>query len=186
LTFGDNQDDEDRDDDGFNASDAMKEVFREPVTTEGNDEKACFRRAEGIAFAWSSVYDKERRVQKYRLYAQGRPPFEVLEAPVIVSDEVTDNVSKQSMFSTSPDSAVGRLMDRIVNGRPLNRDFVVNELKICIKDEEKETKYTVTRLLYDLVEEGLLYGEYCNRLGRVRRGQWAGTHEDYPENLHSK
>jgi len=169
-----------------NASDAMKEVFREPVAIEGHDEKACFRRAEGIAFAWSSVYDKERRVRKYRLYAQGRPPFEVLEAPVIVSDEVTGNAFKQSIVSTTPDSIVGRLMDRIVNGQPLNREFVVDELKICIVDEEKDKKYTVTRLLYELVEEGLLYGEYCDRLGRIRRGQWAGTHEDYLENLHSK
>jgi len=77
-------------------------------------------------------------------------------------------------------------MDRIVNGQPLNREFVVDELKICIEDEEKDKKYTVTRLLYELVEEGLLYGEYCNRLGRIRRGQWVGTHENYLETLHSK
>jgi hypothetical protein len=163
-----------------NVSETMKEVFKEPVTIELDRDIACLRRAEGIAFAWSFVYDKERGVRKYRLYAQGRPPFEVLEIPVVVPDETADNSSKQSMISSPSSSVVGQLMNRIANGQPLDRAFVVDELKIRIDDEEKNTKYTVTRLLYDLVEEGLLYGEYSNHLGLVRRGQWAkSSSEDF-------
>jgi ribosomal protein L16 Arg81 hydroxylase len=156
-----------------NVSKTIKEVFKEPIAAELNRDKACLRRAEGIAFAWSFVYDKERGVRHYRLYAQGRPPFEVLENPVVVPDETADDASKQSMISSSSSSVVGQLMNRIANGQPLDRAFVMDELKINIDDEEKDTKYTVTRLLYDLVEEGLLYGEYSNHLGLVRRGQRA-------------
>ena len=156
-----------------NVSKTIKEVFKEPIAAELNRDKACLRRAEGIAFAWSFVYDKERGVRKYRLYAQGRPPFEVLETPAVLPDEMVDDASKQSMISSPSSSVVGQLMNRIANGRPLDRAFVMDELKINIDDEEKDTKYTVTRLLYDLVEEGLLYGEYSNRLGLKRRGQWS-------------
>jgi ribosomal protein L16 Arg81 hydroxylase len=156
-----------------NVSKTIEEVFKEPIAAELNRDKACLRRAEGIAFAWSFVYDKERGVRKYRLYAQGRPPFEVLETPVVVPDGTADDASKQSMISSPSSPVVGQLMNRIANGQPLHRAFVMDELKINIDDEEKDTKYTVTRLLYDLVEEGLLYGEYSNRLGLKRRGQWA-------------
>ena len=141
-----------------NATNTLREVFKLSGPTR-ND--ACLRRAEGIAFAWSSVYDKERHVRKYRLYAQGRPPFEV----VVVEEP------QSTPLLSPPDSAVARLMDRISNGPALNSAFVVDELDIHINEAEKGTKYTVTWLLYELVEEGLLYGEYNSHLGSVRRGQ---------------
>jgi hypothetical protein len=71
-----------------------------------------------------------------------------------------DNPSEP--FISAPKSVVGRLMDRIANGPPLNRAFIVDELQIIIDVKQKGTKYSITRLLYDLVEEGLLYGGYRN------------------------
>jgi 50S ribosomal protein L16 3-hydroxylase len=121
------------------------------------------RRAEGIAFAWSSVYDKELRIRKYRLYAQGRAPFEVFEVPHEGMDEEVDNPSEP--FVSAPNSIVGQLMNRIANGPPLNKAFIVDELQILIDVKQKGTKYSITRLLYDLVEEGLLYGGYLKPQG---------------------
>jgi len=143
-----------------NATTALTEVFGSPKFN-GEPGDSFLRRAEGIAFAWSSVYDKERRIRKYRLYAQGRPPFEVLEALHEGVEEEVDNPSE--LFVSAPSSVVGRLMDRITNGPPLNRDFVVDELQILIDVKQKGAKYTTTRLLYDLVKEGLLYGGYCDQ-----------------------
>uniref|UniRef100_A0A7S4AIK6 Bifunctional lysine-specific demethylase and histidyl-hydroxylase n=1 Tax=Pseudo-nitzschia australis TaxID=44445 RepID=A0A7S4AIK6_9STRA len=150
---------EDEMDTWTNPTTVLVEIFGVPKTNEGSN-NTFLRRAEGIAFVWSSVYDKERRIQKYRLYAQGRPPFEVLEES---SDAVVDEESKilaQPGFST-PDSKVGHLMERIANGPPLNRAFVLDELNIHIDIEEKETKNSMTWLLHELVAEGLLYGGYC-------------------------
>ena len=130
-----------------NATAVLLEVFDEPKL---DQEIHVLRRAEGIAFAWSSVYDNERQIRTFRLYAQGRPPFEVFEV------EEMDNPKKP--FIPAPNSVVGRLMDRIANGPPLNRTFVVDELQILIDTKQEGTKYTILRLLYDLVEEGLLYG----------------------------
>ena len=140
-----------------NATTALTEVIG---TTKLNEESgdSYLRRAEGIAFAWSSVYDKELGIRKYRLYAQGRAPFEVFEVPHEGMDEEMDNPSEP--FVLAPSSIVGQLMDRIANGPPLNRAFIVDELQILIDVKQKGTKYSITRLLYDLVEEGLLYGGY--------------------------
>lgn len=142
-----------------NATSALTEVIG---TSKFNEEAgdSYLRRAEGIAFAWSSVYDKEQRIRKFRLYAQGRPPFEVLEVLHEGMEEEVDNPSEP--FISAPKSVVGRLMDRIANGPPLNRAFIVDELQIIIDVKQKGTKYSITRLLYDLVEEGLLYGGYRN------------------------
>ena len=131
-----------------NTSTVLTEVFG---TQSSNEQQSCpcLRRAEGIAFAWSSVYDKEAQIQKYRLYAQGRPAFEVFDHPIEIS-------------SSAPSSAIGRLLDRIANGPPLDRFFVVDELQISLDVTKKATKYSAARLLYDLVEEGLLYGVCCS------------------------
>lgn len=125
-----------------------------------SDNNAILRRAEGIAFAWSSVYNKEQRIMKYRLYAQGRPPLEVFEmfmAPT--TDEELDGMSECK--TSAQDSKVGKLLNRIANGPPLDRAFVVNELDMGIDFNEKATKHSLSWLLLELVEAGLLYVRYC-------------------------
>lgn len=138
-------------------------VLTEVLGAQKLHEEPCnvvLKRAEGIAFAWSSVYDKERRRRKYRLYAQGRPPFEIVEAPSGGVDNEVDDPNKLSL--SAPNSTAGRLMDRIANGLPLNRAFLVDELKIPVDITEEQRKDTIPGLLYVLVDEGLLYGTYCN------------------------
>ncbi len=130
------------------ASTILQQVFDKPETEEETKE-FVLRRAEGISFAWSSVYDKDLHVRRYRLYAQGRPPFEVLE------DEEKHDSIKQ--VTSAPTSILGRLMDRIANGAPLSRAFVVDELRVLVDFKQEGSEYTIARLLYDLVDEGLLY-----------------------------
>jgi 50S ribosomal protein L16 3-hydroxylase len=139
-----------------NATTALQEVFGMTESKEGSED-SFLRRAEGVSFAWSCVCDLERRIRKYRLYAQGRPPFEVLEVTHEGTEEYHDS---SDSFVSAPNSKVGRLMDQIANGPPLDRTFVVDELQILIDVKQKGTQHTITRLLYDLVEEGLLYGGY--------------------------
>ena len=187
-----------------NASNTINEVFGRqsslaavtPIGNKANDDirpTASLKRAEGVAFTWSCVYDSERGVRKYRLYTQGRPPFEVFEEvppQKIVSDKGEDEVTtvdkevpsssykdRLMILSSSlpPDLSVnGRLLDRIANGPPIDRAFFedILELHIDVDKEKYAVKKSVTKLLYDLVEEGLLYGEYSSHLGRMRRGQW--------------
>ena len=141
-----------------NATTALEEIFCAPKKN-GGLSNSFLKRAEGIAFAWSCVCDQKRQVRKYRLYAQGRPPFEVFESldAVVVGEKW---VEPTTQGFTTLGSSIGRLIDRIANGPPFNKSFVVDELKISVDIDERETKNSVTWFLHALIEEGLLYGEH--------------------------
>jgi hypothetical protein len=114
------------------ATSAIEEVF-----TNGN---GCLRRAEGIAFAWSSIPGEDKpKKRKFRMYAHGREPIEL-----ITKDD-------QNLFIT-----IGRLMDRIASGPPLDQRFVVQHLGIDLNTEPGDSIY---EFISELVEEGLLYGD---------------------------
>jgi len=145
-----------------NAATLLADMFCPPTMNERSNSNICLRRAEGIAFAWSCVSDTEQPEQKYRLYAQGRPPFEVIETSVVTRDGGSER--QRQLQVTAPDSTIGRLMDRIANGPPLSREFVVDNLNMSFEVEDTKAKHSIAWLLHELVEEGLLYGVCSDQL----------------------
>ena len=133
------------------ASEVLRDIFGK---VESENQTFVLRRAEGISFAWSSVDDTERRKRIFRLYAQGRPPLEVFEDFEGIEEKVH---GPNGSFLSVSSSTTGRLMDRIANGAPLDRAFVVDELQIPV-DFENDTNHSISRLLHNLIEDGLLYG----------------------------
>eukprot|EP00536_Pseudo-nitzschia_multiseries_P008479 jgi/Psemu1/305735/fgenesh1_kg.215_\ len=143
-----------------NAAALLVDMFDPSTMSKGSNSSICLRRAEGIAFAWSCVSDKEQLLQKYRLYAQGRHPFEVVKTLDSAADEGSEVQTHPGV--SVPDSAIGRLMDRIANGPPLSREIVVDDLDIRFNVEDTKNKKSISWLLHELVEEGLLYGGHCD------------------------
>jgi hypothetical protein len=97
------------------------------------------RRAEGVAFAWSSLSSSSLNASSTKtVYAQGRA-FQVPN-----EEEQEEGDQEGSSFV-----ATELLLDRITNGPPISKDWM----------KERNPAPGQRALLRTLLEEGLLYGE---------------------------
>jgi ribosomal protein L16 Arg81 hydroxylase len=109
-----------------------------------DNKMGVLRRAEGVAFAWSCISEKDGSgPTTYRMYAHGRDPIEIETGK---EDHTISQQQKQQQQQQQH-----TMMDRIANGPPLNHEF-------CEKIGMDISKDGWRNFLLQLVKEGLLYG----------------------------